>query len=357
VGALVGATLGVGGTNLSVLKMLDEAHTSTFGDPVPTPVNLSEVEGKCILVSGHDLSDLAAILEQTAGKGINVFTHGEMMPAHSYPGLKEKYPHLAGHYGGPWQLQNFDFAKFPGPICMTTNCLMQPRERYKGRLFTIGATGWPGVQHIADGDYSEVIASALAEKGFTKTAEPKYHLTGFGHKTVLSVADKVIGAATAGDLKRIVLIGGCDGTEGERSYYTQLADGLPDESLILTLGCGKYRLLGRKDYGVVPNTEIPRLLDMGQCNDSYSAVVVASALAEALDTDINSLPLSIVLSWFEQKAVAVLLTLLHLGVRDIRIGPALPAFVTPGTLQLLVDNFNLMAIDTSTVNVEEVMTQ
>lgn len=358
VGKLVETTLGVGGTNLGVLKMLDEAHTTKFGHPEPTAVNHKATAGKAILVSGHDIADLVEILEQTKDKGINVYTHGELLPAHGYPAIKKDYPHLVGNYGGPWQLQKFDFSKFPGPIVMTTNCLIEPRKAYKGRLFTAGATGWPGCKHIEDHDYSEVIECALAEKGFPKTEEPKTFLTGFGHNTVLSVADQVIKAATEGDLKRIVLIGGCDGTESERSYYTNLATGLPDESLILTLGCGKFRLLGKKDYGTLPGTDIPRLLDMGQCNDSYSAIAVAVALADALKTDVNSLPLSIVLSWFEQKAVAVLLTLLHLGVKDIRIGPALPAFIEPGVLQLLVDNFNLTPIPgDSAPNVEEVMIQ
>lgn len=355
IGALVGATLGVGGTNLKVMAMLDGAHTGRFGAPEITQINHAQTEGPAILVSGHDMADIEELLKQTEGTGVNVYTHGEMMPAHTYPGLK-KYKHLVGHYGGPWQLQKFDYAKFKGPIVQTTNCLMEPRKGYKDRLFTAGATGWPGVKHIDGTDFGPVIEMAKGMEGFSKTQEPKYYLAGFGHNTVMSVADQVIEAATKGDLKRIVLIGGCDGSESERSYYTELAMGLPQESLILTLGCGKYRLLGKKDYGMLPGTEIPRLLDMGQCNDSYSAIAVAVELAKALDTDVNGLPLSIVLSWFEQKAVAVLLTLLHLGVKDIRIGPALPAFVTPDVLNLLVENFNLQAIDTSTVNVEEVMT-
>ena len=341
---LLGLALGTGGANLKALEILDAGHTDRYGAPVPTPVNHSQVEGKCILVSGHDMRDLEAILEQTAGKGINVYTHGEMLPAHGYPGLKAKFPHLVGNYGAAWQLQKFEFAKFPGPIIITTNCLVEPRKSYADRIYTSGVTGFPGTKHINDRDYSAVIEQALEMDGFKATKPAKEVLTGFGHNAVLGVADQVIEAATSGNLKQLVLIGGCDGSEGERSYYTKLAGALPDESMILTLGCGKYRIIGRKDYGNVPNTGLPRLIDMGQCNDSYSAVVVALELAKALNTDVNSLPLSIALSWFEQKAVAVLLTLLHLGVKDIHIGPNLPAFITPPVLGQLVDAFGLVPI-------------
>lgn len=291
---------------------------------MPTPVNHAPVEGKCILVSGHDMRDLEALLEQTAGTGVNVYTHGEMLPAHGYPGLKERFPHLVGNYGAAWQLQKFELAKFPGPIVMvrpvcvwvdvllmltllclvarvcgqTTNCLVEPRKSYADRFYTVGVTGFPGTRHISNRDFSEAIAQAQEMDGFKATQPAKEVLTGFGHHAVLGVADQVVDAATKGNLKQLVLIGGCDGSEGERSYYTKLAAALPDESMILTLGCGKYRLIGKKDYGNVPGTQLPRLVDMGQCNDSYSAVVVAQALASALNTDINSLPLSIALSWY-----------------------------------------------------------
>lgn len=344
VDGLLGLALSTGEANLAALTALDSGHTQRYGHPVPTPVNHSPVEGKCILVSGHDMRDLEALLQQTEGKGINVYTHGEMLPAHGYPGLKEKYPHLVGNYGAAWQLQKFEFNKFPGPIVITTNCLVEPRKSYADRIYTCGVTGFPGTQHIGDRDFSKVIDQALSMEGFKATKAPKEILTGFGHNAVLGVADQVIEAATEGKLKQLVLIGGCDGSEGERSYYTKLGKALPDESMILTLGCGKYRLIGRQDYGNVPGTQLPRLIDMGQCNDSYSAVVVALELAKALDTDVNSLPLSIALSWFEQKAVAVLLTLLHLGVKDIHIGPNLPAFITPPVLNQLVEAFNLVPI-------------
>jgi len=344
VDGLLGLTLATGGANLKALTALDSAHTERFGDPEPTVVNHAPVEGKCILVSGHDMADLEAILEQTAGKGINVYTHGELLPAHSYPVMKEKYPHLVGNYGAAWQLQKFEFGKFPGPIVVTTNCLVEPRKSYEDHIYTTGVTGFPGVKHVTGRDYSAVVEQALEMPGFASTKPPKEILAGFGHKAVLGVAGDVLGAVSEGNLKQLVLIGGCDGSEGERSYYTKLAAALPDESMILTLGCGKYRIIGRKDYGTVPNTGLPRVIDMGQCNDSYSAVVVALELAKALDTDVNSLPLSIALSWFEQKAVAVLLTLLHLGVKDIHIGPNLPAFITAPVLGQLVDAFGLVPI-------------
>ena len=344
IGKLVAEAMAVGTTNVATLKALDDAHTKRFGAPVPTPVNHAPTAGKAILISGHDLVDLQALLEQTEGTGINVYTHGEMLPAHGYPGLS-KYKHLAGHYGNAWQLQRMEYGAFPGPIIQSTNCIMEPRASYKGRLFTTNSTGWPGVTHIPGRDFAPVIAAAKEAAGFRETKPAKHILTGFGHGAVMGVAPAVIDAVKAGKLTKFVLIGGCDGSESERSYYTKVATGLPDSSVILTLGCGKFRVLGKKDYGVVPGTGIPRVLDMGQCNDSYSAVVVATELAKAFNTDINSLPLSIVLSWFEQKAVAVLLTLLSLGVKNIRIGPALPAFVTPATLDFLVKTFNLMPIN------------
>lgn len=347
-GKLVGEAMYVGETSVKVLATLDAAHSDRFGAPTPTPVNHSPVAGKCILISGHDLVDLEALLKQTEGTGINVYTHGEMLPAHGYPGLK-KYKHLVGNYGGAWQLQRMEYGAFPGPIIQSTNCIMEPRTTYKSRIFTTNSTGWPGVTHIEGRDFSKVIETAKAMPGFKETKPPKNILTGFGHSSVLSVAPAVLDAAKKGVLERIVLIGGCDGSEIDRSYYTRLATNLPQSAAILTLGCAKYRILGKKDYGTVGGVEggIPRVLDMGQCNDSYSAVVVAQALAKALGTDVNSLPLSIVLSWLEQKAAAVLLACLHLGIKNIRIGPELPAFVTPKTLAFLQANFGLQHINMS----------
>lgn len=344
---LVGLAMKAGELAVGVVAMLDAAHTGRFGHPEPTAVNHAPTAGKAILISGHDMRDLEALLKQTEGTGVNVYTHGEMLPGHGYPGLK-KYKHLVGNYGTAWQMQRFEFAKFPGPIVMTTNCISEPRPSYNDRIYTAGVTGWPGVKHIEGRDFSEVIKQAQGMEGFPETKAPKEALTGFGHQATLGVADQVIKAATEGHLKRLVLIGGCDGSEGERSYYTKLGMALPDESMILTLGCGKYRLLHKKDWGTVPGTGLPRLVDMGQCNDAYSAVVVATELAKALDTDINSLPLDIVLSWFEQKAVAVLLGLLHLGVQGIHIGPNLPAFITPAVLQQLIDTFGLVHVNDPT---------
>lgn len=348
VGNLVGEVLKCGETNLRVMQLLDQGHTTRFGHPTPAQVNTSELPGKCILISGHDLPDLEELLKQTEGKGISVYTHGEMLPAHGYPELR-KYKHLVGNYGGAWQLQKMEFGRFPGPIVMTTNCLIEPRESYRDRIYTRGEVGWPGIKHLPSRDFSEVIRQAQGMQGFTKASPARRPITvGFGHKTVLSVADKVLSAAQTGKLSHIFLIGGCDGSEGERSYYRKLAEKTPSDSIILTLGCGKYRF-NTKDFGMLGDSGIPRLLDMGQCNDAYGAIVVASELAKALKTDINSLPLSLALSWFEQKAVAVLLTLLHLNVQNIRIGPALPAFVTPSTLNLLVDKFKLKPVSVENV--------
>eukprot|EP00455_Lapot_gusevi_P022731 TRINITY_DN2368_c0_g1_i7.p1 TRINITY_DN2368_c0_g1~~TRINITY_DN2368_c0_g1_i7.p1 ORF type:complete len:425 (-),score=190.83 TRINITY_DN2368_c0_g1_i7:303-1427(-) len=345
---LVGLTLGVGKTNVTVMQMLDAGHTGRFGHPVPTQVRTTPVQGKSILVSGHDLRDLEALLEATKDQGINIYTHGEMLPAHGYPGLK-KYPHLAGHYGGPWQLQKLEFAQFPGPILMTTNCIIEPRKSYKDRIFTTNAVGWPGVRHLEHHDFGTLIEYAKHSEGFEKTdPETKPLTVGFHHNTILSVADQVLGAVHGGKLRHVFLIGGCDGSEGERSYYSKLAKGLPSDTLVLTLGCGKYRF-NKHEFGNLPGTGLPRLLDMGQCNDAYGAVVVASTLAKALNCGVNDLPLSLALSWFEQKAVAVLLSLLHLGVKRIRIGPALPAFLTPNVLELLIKTFDLKAANIQNV--------
>lgn len=327
-----------GDASVKTLALLDRANTGTFGNPVPTPVHMGAKAGKAILVSGHDLQDIKDILEQTAGKGINVYTHGEMLPAHGYPELK-KYPHLAGHFGGAWMRQREEFQTFPGPIVMTTNCLMEPRANYAGRLFTRSVVGWPGIRHLEGRDFSEVIDAALAAPGFAADdANARTHIAGFGHNAVLGVADTVIGAVKSGDIKRFMLIGGCDGAKPGRNYFTDMAEKAPKDWVILTLGCGKFRVTDL-DLGTIGG--LPRLLDMGQCNDSYSAVKVALALAEAFGTDVNGLPLSLVVSWYEQKAVCVLLALLALGVKGIRLGPTLPAFVTPAMLQVLVEKFDI----------------
>ncbi len=335
VGALTGMALRVGEVNISVMAMLDAANTGAFGHPEPTPVRVEPKAGKAILVSGHDLLDLQHLLEQTAGKGIDIYTHGEMLPAHAYPELK-KHPHLVGNYGGAWQNQAKEFDAFPGAILMTTNCIQKPRESYKARIFATGLVAWPGVEHVERDDFGPVIEAALAAPGFTADGSDKTILTGFAHNAVLGVAGAVVEAVKSGAIKHFFLIGGCDGAKSGRNYYTELAEAVPDDAVILTLACGKYRF-NKLDFGTIGG--IPRLLDIGQCNDAYSAVVIAQALAEAFGTDVNGLPLSMVLSWYEQKAVCILLSLLHLGVRDIRLGPSLPAFVTEPVLQVLVDNF------------------
>jgi hydroxylamine reductase len=340
---LLGGALAVGELNYRVMEILDKAHTETFGHPQPAKVRLHARKGKAILVSGHDLHDLYALLEQTKGLGIQVYTHGEMLPAHGYPKLKA-YEHLAGNYGGAWVDQADEFADFPGAILMTSNCIQQPKTSYKQRIFTAGAVAWPGVQHIADQDFSPVIAAALLAPGYDEDGSDEEITVGFGHNAVLSVADRVIAAVKAGAIRRFFLIGGCDGARSGRSYYTELAESIPDDCLILTLACGKFRF-NKLEFGEIGG--LPRLLDIGQCNDTYSALQIALALAKAFDCGVNDLPLSLVLSWYEQKAVAVLLTLLHLGVRNIRIGPTLPAFLSPAVLALLHEKFNLMAITTA----------
>jgi hydroxylamine reductase len=337
---LLGKALAVGELNYGVMEVLDKAHTEAYGHPQPTKVRLGARKGKAILVSGHDLHDLHALLEQTKGTGIQIYTHGEMLPAHGYPKLKA-YGNLAGNYGGAWTDQAKEFDAFPGAILMTTNCIQRPRDGYKARIFTSGMVGWPGVQHISNQDFSPVIAAALASPGFAEDGTDEEITVGFGHNAVLSVAGTVIDAVKAGAIRHFFLIGGCDGARSGRSYYTELAEAVPNDCLILTLACGKFRF-NKHDFGQIGG--LPRLLDIGQCNDAYSALQIALALAKAFDCGVNDLPLSLVLSWYEQKAVAILLTLLHLGVRNMRIGPTLPAFLSPGVVALLHEKFNLMAI-------------
>lgn len=338
---LFAANMKCGEKNLKVLELLDSANTSTYGNPEPTKVRVTPIKGKAIVVSGHDLKDLEELLKQTEGKGINVYTHGEMLPCLAYPELK-KYKHLVGNYGGAWQDQIKEFAQFPGAILMTTNCIQDP-SKYKHRIFTSGLVAWPGVKHISDRDYTPVIEAALAEEGFTEDAEEKYITVGFGHNAVLGVADKVVSAVKEGKIRHFFLVGGCDGAKASRNYYTDFAQAVPDDCVILTLACGKYKF-NKLEFGDIGG--IPRLLDMGQCNDAYSAIQVALALANVFNTDVNSLPLSMILSWYEQKAVVILLTLLSLGIKDIRLGPSLPAFVTPAVLNVLVEKFNIKPITT-----------
>ncbi len=348
---LVAMNLSCGEVNLKVMELLDAANTGAYRDPLPTPVRIEPVKGKAILISGHDLKDLEALLKQTEGKGINVYTHGEMLPAHGYPELK-KYKHFVGNYGGAWQDQRKEFDQFPGAILMTTNCIQKPRETYKGRIFTSGLVAWPGVVHIKNRDFTPVIDAALAAEGFTQDGPDKTIMVGFGHAAVLGVADKVVDAVKRGAIKHFFLIGGCDGAKSGRNYYTDLAQAVPQDCLILTLGCGKYRF-NKLDFGDIEG--IPRLLDIGQCNDAYSAIQIALALAKAFDTDVNGLPLSLNISWYEQKAVCILLTLLYLGIKNIRLGPTLPAFVTPAVLQVLVDNFNIMPITTAQEDLKAIL--
>jgi hydroxylamine reductase len=348
---LLQMNLKCGEVNLKVMEMLDAGNTGTYGNPVPTKVRIEPLKGKAIVVSGHDLKDLEALLKQTEGKGINIYTHGEMLPAHGYPGLKQ-YKHLAGNYGGAWQDQQKEFEIFPGAILMTTNCIQKPRDSYKGRIFTCGLVAWPGVVHINNRDFTPVIEAALAAEGFRENGPDKTITVGFGHSAVLGVADKVIDAVKSGKIRHFFLIGGCDGAKSGRNYYTEFAQAVPKDCVILTLACGKYRF-NKLDFGDIGG--IPRLLDCGQCNDAYSAIKIAVALAGAFKTDVNSLPLSLVLSWYEQKAVCILLTLLHLGIRNIRLGPTLPAFVTPAVLKVLVDKFNIMPVSTAQEDLKAIL--
>lgn len=351
VGELLAMNLKCGEVNLKVMGLLDAANTGAYGNPVPTPVRIEPLKGKAILVSGHDLKDLEELLKQTEGKGVHVYTHGEMIPAHGYPGLKQ-YKHLVGNYGGAWQDQQKEFDAFPGAILMTTNCIQRPLDTYKGRIFTSGLVAWPGVTHIENRDFAPVIKAALESPGFAADGAGKTILVGFGHDAVLGVANKVIEAVQGGKIRHFFLIGGCDGAKPGRNYYTEFAEAVPKDCVILTLACGKYRF-NKLDFGDIGG--IPRLLDVGQCNDAYSAIQIAVALAEAFDTEVNKLPLSLVLSWYEQKAVCILLTLLHLGIRNIRLGPSLPAFVTPAALAVLVEKFNIMPTSTAQEDLKAIL--
>lgn len=331
-----------GEINYRAMELLDAANTGTYGHPVPTPVPLGHKAGKAILVSGHDLKDLAELLKQTEGTGINIYTHGEMLPTHGYPALK-KYPHFYGHFGTAWQNQQKEFATFPGAILMTTNCLQKPLPGYADNIFTTGNVGWPGLQHIEGYDFSPVIEKALSLPGFDDDLDAGTVTVGFARNAVLSVAPTIIGAVKGGAIKHFFLVGGCDGIKNERSYYTEFVEQTPPDTVILTLACGKFRFFD-KQLGDIGG--IPRLLDVGQCNDAYSAVQIALALADAFDCGVNDLPLTLVLSWYEQKAVAILLTLLHLGIKNILIGPSLPAFISPNVLNILVEQYNLRPIST-----------
>ncbi len=338
-GALLKANLEVGHINLKVMETLDAANTGNFGAQEPAAARISPVKGKAILVSGHDLKDLYELLEQTRDSGINIYTHGEMLPAHAYPKLRA-FPHLIGNYGSAWQNQHAEFAAFPGPILMTSNCLIEPAPAYRSRIFTAGPVGWPGVRHIENHDFSPVIQVAKAMPGYQEDAEEKTVTVGFGRHAVLSVADKVIAGVKSGAIRHFFLVGGCDGAAPGRNYYTEIAEQTPKDCVIMTLGCGKYRF-HEQEFGDIDG--IPRLLDIGQCNDAYSAIQIAGALANAFECDVNELPLSMMISWFEQKAVAVLLSLLALGIKGIHLGPTLPAFITPAVLDILVEEFAIKA--------------
>ncbi len=346
---LLPIVLEVGEVNLKCMAMLDKANTETFGHPEPTEVSLTVEKGPFIVITGHDLYDLKLLLEQTDGKGVNIYTHGEMLPAHAYPQLK-KYTHLKGNFGTAWQNQQKEFADLPAPILFTTNCLMPPRTSYADRVFTTDVVGYPDVRHIGDDkDFSPIIEKALELGGFEHdTAFPginggKTVTTGFGRNAVLSVADKVIEAVKSGAIRHFFLVGGCDGARAGRNYYSEFVRNTPADTVVLTLACGKYRF-NDLDLGMIGG--LPRLMDIGQCNDAYSAIQIAVALADAFDCGVNDLPLSMVLSWYEQKAVCILLTLLHLGIKNIRLGPTLPAFVSPNVLNFLVEKFSIAPITT-----------
>lgn len=351
-------TMRTGEMAIEVMKKLDEANCSMYQNPTLHKVNVHIKKGPFIIVSGHDLKDLEMVLEQTKGKGINVYTHGEMIPCHGYPSLK-KYPHLVGNFGGAWQDQQKEFDDIPGCILMTTNCLMKPRDSYKDRIYSTNVVGWDGVKHIhknekGEKDFSEMIQQALELGGFDEDQEPHEILVGFGHHTTLSYADKIVEAIKSGKLRHFFLIGGCDGARPGRNYYTEFAKMVPEDCIIMTLACGKYRF-NKLEFGEVAG--LPRLLDIGQCNDVYSAIRIATCLADAFGTDVNGLPLSLIVSWYEQKAVADLLALLSLGIKDIYLGPSLPAFFSPNVLQYLVDTFNIRLISNAEDDIKTCLKQ
>ncbi len=352
---LLNLNLELGRVNFRCMELLDEANTDTYGHPEPTEVLITKKKGPFIIVSGHDLKDLKQLLEQTQGKGVNVYTHGEMLPCNAYPELK-KYKHLLGNYGGAWQDQQKDFDGIPGCIVMTTNCIQKPKDSYKDRIFTTSIVGWPGVAHIEekDGikDFTPVIEKALALGGWQEDEKEKKILVGFGRNATLSHADKIIKAVKEGQIRHFFLIGGCDGARPGRNYYAEFADKTPKDTVILTLACGKYRF-NKKDLGTVAG--LPRLLDVGQCNDAYSAIRIALALAEAFDCGVNDLPLSLILSWYEQKAISILLTLLALNIKNIYLGPTLPAFVSENVLKVLVDKFGLKPTSTAANDLKAIL--
>ena len=347
----VALVLKVGEMNLRAMELLDAGNTGRYGHPVPTRVPLGVKKGKAILVSGHDLKDMEEVLKQSSGKGIYVYTHGEMLPTHAYPELK-KYGHFYGHFGTAWQNQIKEFGTFPGPILMTTNCIQRPQASYRDNIFTTGLVGWPGVPHIADRDFTPLIKKALDMPGFPEDIDKGSIMCGFGRNSVMGVAEKLIAAVKKGDIRHFFLVAGCDGAKPGRNYYTEFVEKVPKDCVVLTLACGKFRFFD-KDLGNIG--EIPRLLDIGQCNDAYSAIQIAVALADAFKCGVNDLPLSMILSWYEQKACAILLTLLHLGIRDIRLGPSLPAFITPNVLDVLVKNYNIMPIKTPEEDIKAIL--
>ncbi len=336
--ALLGLVLECGEKNLRAMELLSLGNTGAYGNPVPTKVPLGVKKGKAILVSGHDLIDLEAVLTATTGKDIIVYTHGELLPAHGYPKLKERFPHFYGHYGTAWQNQKKEFNQFPGSILMTSNCIQKPKQSYKRNIFTTGTVGMPGVTHVNKNNLGPLVDRALELPGYSEDKPDMEILVGFGHKAVLGVADKIVAGVKDGSIGHFFLVGGCDGVKKSRNYYTEFVERTPDNSIVLTLACGKFKFF-KQQLGDING--IPRLLDVGQCNDAHSAVQIALALTKAFDTDVNGLPLSFIISWYEQKAVAVLFSLLSLGINDIFLGPSLPAFVTPNVLNVLVKNYNL----------------
>ncbi|MFQ1941445.1 hydroxylamine reductase [Aeromonas veronii] len=351
-GRLFSCAMEIGQLNFKIMEMLDLGETSAFGHPEPTQVRVTPISGKCILVSGHDMMDLKLILEQTKGTGIHVYTHGEMLPALAYPFFKQ-YPHLVGNYGSAWQNQQKEFANFPGAVVMTSNCIIDPNVgNYSDRIFTRSIVGWPGVTHLEGDDFSAVIAKAQALEGFKHTELEHFITIGFARNALMQAAPAVIEKVKAGEISHFFLVGGCDGDKAERAYFTEFAKAAPHDSLLLTLGCGKYKF-NKLDFGDIGG--IPRLLDVGQCNDAYSAIQLALALSEAFECGVNDLPLTLVLSWFEQKAIVILLTLLSLGVKDIRTGPTAPAFLTPALLKVLEEQFGLKGTTTAEADLAEIL--